>query len=229
MTNEKYVGNNIYNRMSFKLKKKRVLNPPEMWIRSDAVFESIVPAELFTSAQTIIRERSRKYSNDELRADWNRVALERQPDDGCLQAIGNLASGKSAFGVKGLYGKNEQKDKIKRVLITGNPPKTEHEWQYVLQYVNLQRRLRELAYKWNSLATELGLTTLGGTTPMQAMRWGECDAPHRPNNPNMLWLFCEKLASRAQGGVTGNLTQICDTRCEYLSRHSYRKVIAGST
>ena len=56
---EKYVGNNIYNRMSFKLKKKRVLNPPEMWIRSDAVFESIVPAELFTRAHNIIRERSR--------------------------------------------------------------------------------------------------------------------------------------------------------------------------
>ena len=31
LTNEKYIGNNIYNRMSFKLKKKRVRNPPEMW------------------------------------------------------------------------------------------------------------------------------------------------------------------------------------------------------
>ena len=77
LTNEKYVGNNIYNRMSFKLKKKRVLNPPEMWIRSDAVFESIVPAELFTRAQTIIRERSRKYSNDELLGQL-RSLLERE-------------------------------------------------------------------------------------------------------------------------------------------------------
>ena len=32
LTNGEYDGNNIYNRMSFKLKKKRVLNPPEMWI-----------------------------------------------------------------------------------------------------------------------------------------------------------------------------------------------------
>jgi DNA invertase Pin-like site-specific DNA recombinase len=66
LTNEKYVGNNVYNRVSFKLKKKRVLNPPEMWIRSDAAFESVVPMDLFASAQTIIRERSRRYSNDEL-------------------------------------------------------------------------------------------------------------------------------------------------------------------
>jgi hypothetical protein len=33
--------------MSFKLKKKRVINPPEMWIRRDAAFEGIVPADLF--------------------------------------------------------------------------------------------------------------------------------------------------------------------------------------
>jgi len=35
LTNEKYIGNNVYNRVSFKLKKKRVTNPPEMWIRRD--------------------------------------------------------------------------------------------------------------------------------------------------------------------------------------------------
>ena len=33
LTNEKYIGNNVYNRHSFKLKKKHVDNPPEMWIR----------------------------------------------------------------------------------------------------------------------------------------------------------------------------------------------------
>ena len=77
LTNEKYVGNNVYNRVSFKLKKKRVLNPPEMWIRSDAVFESIVPAGLFGKAQHIIAERSRKFTNDEL-LDQLRTLLVRQ-------------------------------------------------------------------------------------------------------------------------------------------------------
>ncbi len=51
LTNEKYVGNNVYNRISFKLKKKRVVNPPEMWIRRDAAFESIVPGDFFIKAQ----------------------------------------------------------------------------------------------------------------------------------------------------------------------------------
>jgi DNA invertase Pin-like site-specific DNA recombinase len=66
LTSEKYVGNNIYNRVSFKLKQKRVVNPPEMWIRANAAFEPIIPTDLFVKTQEIIRERSRRYSNDEL-------------------------------------------------------------------------------------------------------------------------------------------------------------------
>ena len=42
LTNEKYIGNNVYNRTSFKLKQKHVVNPPEEWIRADGVFEGIV-------------------------------------------------------------------------------------------------------------------------------------------------------------------------------------------
>ncbi|MFZ2300925.1 MAG: recombinase family protein, partial [Gallionella sp.] len=33
LTNEKYIGNNIFNRTSFKLKKVRVENTPDMWIK----------------------------------------------------------------------------------------------------------------------------------------------------------------------------------------------------
>jgi hypothetical protein len=66
LTSEKYAGNNVYNKVSFKLKKKRVVNPPEMWIRGNAAFQAIIPQELFEKAQNIIRERSRRYSNGEL-------------------------------------------------------------------------------------------------------------------------------------------------------------------
>jgi DNA invertase Pin-like site-specific DNA recombinase len=66
LTSEKYIGNNIYNRISFKLKKKRVANPPEMWIRGNAAFESIVSPDLFHKAQEIIQERSRRYTDGDL-------------------------------------------------------------------------------------------------------------------------------------------------------------------
>jgi Recombinase len=77
LTSEKYVGNNVYNRTSFKLKKKHVVNPPEMWIRANAPFEPIVSPELFLKTQEIIRERSRRYSNDELLGQLQ-VLLQRE-------------------------------------------------------------------------------------------------------------------------------------------------------
>lgn len=77
LTNEKYIGNNVYNRVSFKLKKKRVINPPEMWIRAANAFESVVSAEEFFTAQGIIRERSRRYTNDEM-LEHLRKLLERE-------------------------------------------------------------------------------------------------------------------------------------------------------
>jgi DNA invertase Pin-like site-specific DNA recombinase len=66
LTNEKYIGNNLYNRQSFKLKKVLVKNLPEMWIRKDGAFEAIVPIETFLAAQQIILARMRRYSDSEL-------------------------------------------------------------------------------------------------------------------------------------------------------------------
>lgn len=66
LTNEKYIGNNIYNRRSFKLKKLRVENTPDMWIKKEGAFESIVPPDVFYTAQGILRARAYRYSNEEL-------------------------------------------------------------------------------------------------------------------------------------------------------------------
>ena len=66
LTNEKYIGNNVYHRTSCKLKKKHVVNPPDKWIRADGVFEGIVEPELFWRAREIILARSQKLTNDEM-------------------------------------------------------------------------------------------------------------------------------------------------------------------
>lgn len=66
LTNEKYIGNNIYNRISFKLKKTRVVNPPDQWIKKEGAFTPVVQADLFYMAQGIILARARRYSDDEL-------------------------------------------------------------------------------------------------------------------------------------------------------------------
>lgn len=59
LTNEKYIGNNVYNRTSFKLKIQHVRNPPDEWIRKTGAFEPIVPIDWYMKVQTIIANRSR--------------------------------------------------------------------------------------------------------------------------------------------------------------------------
>ena len=66
LTNEKYIGHNIRNRTSFKLKKRHVKNPPDMWVRREGAFKSIIDAELYFIAQGIIRERSRRFSDEQM-------------------------------------------------------------------------------------------------------------------------------------------------------------------
>lgn len=66
LTNEKYIGRNVFNRVSFKLKKRRVSNPPEMWIRNDDAFEPIVAERDFFTVQGIIQARARRMSDGEL-------------------------------------------------------------------------------------------------------------------------------------------------------------------
>jgi len=66
LTNEKYIGNNVYNRVSFKLKKKRVRNPPQMWVRCNEAFDAIVDANDFSAAQSIILERHKHVPDIEL-------------------------------------------------------------------------------------------------------------------------------------------------------------------
>lgn len=66
LTNEKYIGNNIYNRISFKLKKKRVINSPDMWIRGDSAFEPIVDPTVFDAVRRIIHERNRRFTDQDM-------------------------------------------------------------------------------------------------------------------------------------------------------------------
>ena len=68
LTNEKYIGNNVYHRTSFKLKRKHIENPPDKWVRANGVFEGIIEPELFFKAREIILARSQKLTDEEMLA-----------------------------------------------------------------------------------------------------------------------------------------------------------------
>jgi len=66
LTNEKYAGNNVFNSVSFKLKKKRVRNPPELLVRAEGAFDPVIEGGLFATAREIIAARSRRLTDAEL-------------------------------------------------------------------------------------------------------------------------------------------------------------------
>lgn len=76
LTNEKYIGNNVWARTSFKLKNQHVSNPRESWVRADGVFTPIVDQELFDRAQAIITARA-QHMSDEAMLEILRKIFER--------------------------------------------------------------------------------------------------------------------------------------------------------
>lgn len=66
LTNEKYIGNNVYNRTSGRLKTRSVRNPQEKWVRCDGAWEPVVSIAKFEAAKSIIEARAVQYSDDEL-------------------------------------------------------------------------------------------------------------------------------------------------------------------
>lgn len=77
LTNEKYIGSNVYNRISFKLKKARISNPSEMWIRKEEAFPALVTPDMFFTARGMIRARARRFSDIELVARLKGLFAQR--------------------------------------------------------------------------------------------------------------------------------------------------------
>jgi DNA invertase Pin-like site-specific DNA recombinase len=66
LINEKYIGHNVYNRRSFKLKKQHVKNPPDQWVRKENAFAPIIETAYFYAAQHLILERCRRFTDEEM-------------------------------------------------------------------------------------------------------------------------------------------------------------------
>ncbi|NIE73961.1 recombinase family protein [Pantoea sp. Ap-967] len=83
LVNEKYIGNNVWNHTSAKLKMPRTANPTNEWIRADAAFPAIVDHSLFIAAQAIIQARARLWSNEEMLSSLKELFQQR----GCLSGL----------------------------------------------------------------------------------------------------------------------------------------------
>jgi DNA invertase Pin-like site-specific DNA recombinase len=148
LINEKYVGNNVWNKCSCKLKGRRIYNPPERWIRHDGAFDAIVDAETFEAAQKIIGERCKRYSDEEL-LDLLRGLLEQH---GYLSGIiiDELEFGPSSSAYRSRFG-----SLIRAYELIGFTPERDY------RYIEINRALRQM-YPELIASTIRGIEVIGG-------------------------------------------------------------------
>jgi DNA invertase Pin-like site-specific DNA recombinase len=68
LINEKYIGNNVWARTSFKLKHSHVRNAPNTWQRADGAFTPIIDRAQFDRAGKIIATRSDRLTDEHMLA-----------------------------------------------------------------------------------------------------------------------------------------------------------------
>ncbi|WP_256415909.1 recombinase family protein [Ruegeria sp. HKCCD8929] len=131
LTNEKYIGNNLWNRNSFKLKKRHVRNDPENWVRAVGAFEAIVDADLFDAAGAIIAARSHVLSDEEM-LDRLKEVLE---ENGYLS--GFVINEAPKLPSSGAY-QNRFGSLLRAYSLVGFKPDRDY------RYIKINRRLRSL-------------------------------------------------------------------------------------
>lgn len=154
LINEKYIGNNVWNRASFKLKKKHVINVPQMWVRADGVFEGIVDRLMFDAAQTIIAERSKRLSDSEMLEALRKLFATHGYLSGII--IDEAEDGPSSSSYQCRFG-----SLLRAYQLVGFSPDRDY------QYIEINRSLR--AMHPNIIADVIaGIEQIGGSVSRDA-------------------------------------------------------------
>lgn len=131
LINDKYVGDNVWNRTSFKLKERRVRNPPAAWARSEGAFDAIVDRLMFNAARQIILARSYRLSDAEMLTVLRKILLRHGYLSGILIDEAVDCPSSSAFS-------NRFGSLIRTYSLIGYTPDRDY------RYLEINRRLREL-------------------------------------------------------------------------------------
>ncbi|WP_374438589.1 recombinase family protein [Pseudomonas panipatensis] len=131
LINEKYIGNNVWNRCSFKLKQQRIRNKPEAWVRADGAFPPIVNALLFRAAQEIIQARSYRMPDEEMLQKLREIYARHGHLSGLLIDEAEGCPSSSAYHHR--FG-----SLLRSYALIGYTPERDY------QYIEANRRLRRL-------------------------------------------------------------------------------------
>jgi DNA invertase Pin-like site-specific DNA recombinase len=65
LTNERYIGNNVFNKSSRRLKQKSVNHPPAQWTRCVGAWPGIIEVDLFEKARAVRLERAYRLTDED--------------------------------------------------------------------------------------------------------------------------------------------------------------------
>lgn len=149
LINEKYIGNNVWARTSFKLKHAHVRNAPEQWIRADGVFEGIIDPDLFERAQTIIAARAERLTDEQMLAKLGEILHLNGHLSGLIIDEAEGAPSSSVF--RSRFG-----SLLRAYALVGFAP------QHDYQYLETNRRLRQLHPSVLAMVMD-GIRSTGGS------------------------------------------------------------------
>jgi DNA invertase Pin-like site-specific DNA recombinase len=155
LINEKYIGNNVWNRGSSKLKKKRIRNGPDLWARADGVFEAVVDRRLFEGAQRIIQARSAKLSDGEMLAVLEKLLTRHGSLSGLI--IDEAAGCPSSSAFQARFG-----SLLRAYNLVGYTPDRDY------SYIEANQRLREM-HPEIVRSTIQGIAALGASAEPQGV------------------------------------------------------------
>ena len=119
-----------------------------------------VPARLFELLETLADDMQRAGSQRMQSLARAVVVPEMaEADAQFVQAVGNLAAGRRAFGLA-VFGRPEAKKFLNMVRVNGARPSEISDWKIVLAHLELQKAKRALTARWNALVPEIGLQTV---------------------------------------------------------------------
>ncbi|MBL8570267.1 MAG: recombinase family protein [Phreatobacter sp.] len=131
LTNPKYIGDNVFNRVSFKLKMRRVVNTPDRWVRARGAFTALVDTDVFERAARIVEDRSRKLSDTDL-LDLLRSLLRAQ---GSLSSL--VIDERDDMPSSSVY-RNRFGSLLRAYHLVGYNPRRDY------RYIEINRRIRTL-------------------------------------------------------------------------------------
>lgn len=131
LINEKYIGNNVWGRTSFKLKQRHVSNDRDQWVRHDGAFKAIVDRDTFEKAQAIIAARCFRLSDDEMLEKLRTILGRHQTLSGLI--IDEFDDAPSSSSYRSRFG-----SLLRAYALVGFEPRHDY------GYLEINRRLREL-------------------------------------------------------------------------------------